>query len=95
MTQTQPDRIDQLESFIERMDRKLDAISSDVQEMKLNLGVFQAKTDERLNSIDQRLDRIEKRIDAQDARIWTLIVSALIAVMGLLAKLSFFPDLKT
>jgi hypothetical protein len=30
MTQTQPDRLDQLESVIERIDRKLDAIATDV-----------------------------------------------------------------
>lgn len=94
MTQTQPDRIDRIESFIERMDRKLDAIATDVQSIKLESQVFQAKTGERLDSIDQRLDRIEKRIDTQDARIWTLIVSAVVALMGLLAKLAFFPDIK-
>ncbi len=94
MTQTQPDRIDRLESFIERMDRKLDAIASDVQEIKLDLRVYQAKTDERLNSIDTQLTDIKGQLKAQDARIWSLIVSAVVALMGLLAKVVFFPDLK-
>lgn len=48
MPQTQPDRIDKLESFIERMDRKLDAITTDVQESKLESRLFQAQTTARL-----------------------------------------------
>jgi chromosome segregation ATPase len=72
MTQTQPDRIDQLESIMERMDRKLDAISNDLVEIKIS----QARTDERFNSIDQRLSTIEtqasdfkKSVDTQFADI--------------------------
>lgn len=102
MTQTQPDRIDKLESFIERMEHKLDAIAADVQESKLEARVFQAKAEERFNSIDerfktidQRLERIEKRIDVQDTRTFGLIISAVVGLMGLLAKLIFFPDVKT
>lgn len=134
MPQTQPDRIDNLESFIERMDHKLDAIATDVQESKLESRLFQAQTtaklesmsqriesvevnltqkidftNERIDSLekvtdqrftslekmtDQRLTSLEKRMDSQDARIWSLIVTAGVALFGLLAKLTFFPDLK-
>ncbi len=86
----------------------MQATDTDIRELRdLILGmdkkmdVFIARTDERFNSIDerfnsldQRLERIEKRSEVQDARIWTLIVSAVIALMGLLAKVAFFPDVK-
>lgn len=102
MTQTQPDRLDQLESIIERVDRKLDAIASDIVEIKIS----QAKTDERFNSIDERFKSIDQRfntidtqfadikiqIRAQDNRLWVFITTLIIAVVGLLAKFLFFPQ---
>jgi predicted nucleic acid-binding Zn-ribbon protein len=117
MTQTQPDRIDQLESIMERMDRKLDAISNDLVEIKIS----QARTDERFNGIDQRLSTIEtqasdfkKSVDtqfadikkstdtqfadikiqlrAQDSRLWTFISALVLAVVGLLTRFLFFPQ---
>jgi septal ring factor EnvC (AmiA/AmiB activator) len=63
MTQTQPDRLDQLESVIERIDRKLDIISADIVEIK----VSQARTDERLNSLEGQLLDFKKSTDTQFA----------------------------
>ncbi len=65
MTQTQPDRLDQLESFIERMDRKLDAIAADVQDTKLDLRVFQARTEEQFKSLDIQLSDFKKTTEIQ------------------------------
>jgi hypothetical protein len=36
MTTAQPDRLDQLESVIERIDRKLDAIANDIRPLTQN-----------------------------------------------------------
>ncbi|MGB8701909.1 MAG: hypothetical protein WCD18_21040 [Thermosynechococcaceae cyanobacterium] len=99
MTQTQPDRVDQLESLIERIDRKLDTIASDIIEIKIS----QARTDERLNSLEVQVSDIKKNTDtqfadiktqirAQDARLWTFVTGLIIAVVGLLAKFLFFPQ---
>jgi NifB/MoaA-like Fe-S oxidoreductase len=58
MTQTQPDRLDQLESIIERIDRKLDGVVADLVDIKLS----QARTNERFNAIDQRFNAMETQI---------------------------------
>jgi predicted nucleic acid-binding Zn-ribbon protein len=88
MTQTQPDRLDQLESVIERIDRKLDAIATDLVGVK----VSQAKIEGTLEGISKRLDGIETRSNAQDGRFWTLIVGVFLAIFTLIAKLAFFPQ---
>lgn len=62
MAQTQPDRLDQIESFIERVDRKLDAIATDIQDMKLESRVFQAQTTEKLENLNQKIDAVETRL---------------------------------
>jgi septal ring factor EnvC (AmiA/AmiB activator) len=58
MPQTQPDRVEQLETFLERIDRKLDAINTDIMEIKIS----QAKTEERFNSVDQRFNAIDSQL---------------------------------
>ncbi len=99
MTATQPDRLDQLESIIERIDRKLDAIATDLTEVKSELRVFQARTDERFNSIDQRFNSLDQRLGsledrtkAQDSRLWTFVTALVLAALGIIAKLTFFPQ---
>jgi hypothetical protein len=56
MTQTQPDRLGQLEFPIERVDRKLETIATDIVGIKVLL----AKTDERLNSLDTQVSDLKK-----------------------------------
>ncbi len=92
MTQTQPDRLDQLESVIERIDRKLDAITADIAGLRLETRTFEARTGERLNSIDQRLTLLESRVAVQDTRLWGFVTALVLALVGLLAKLAFFPQ---
>jgi septal ring factor EnvC (AmiA/AmiB activator) len=99
MTTAQPDRIDQLESVIERVDRKLDAIATDLAEMKTDARVFQARTEERFNSIDQRFNSVDQRLGAledrtkaQDSRLWTFVTALVLAALGTIAKLAFFPS---
>lgn len=95
MTQTQPDRIDRLESLIDRVDRKLDAIATEIQASKLEARVFQAKTEERFQSVDTQLADIKVQLRGQDARLWGFVVTLSLAVIGFLAKLAFFPSIKT
>jgi hypothetical protein len=68
MTQTQPDRLDQLESVVERIDRKLDTIAADLVGIKIS----QAKIEGTLEGVSKRLDSIETRSNVQDGRFWTL-----------------------
>lgn len=99
MTQTQPDRLGQLESIIERIDRKMDTIAADGVEIKIS----QARTDERLNRLEVQVSDLKKRTDtqladievqlrAQDRRLWTLISALVLAVVGRLTKFLFFPQ---
>jgi hypothetical protein len=99
MTTAQPDRLDQLEIVIERIDRKLDAIATDLAEIKTESRVFHARTEERFNSIDQRFNSVDQRLGsledrtkAQDNRLWTFVTALVIALVGLLTKLAFFPQ---
>jgi hypothetical protein len=98
MTQTQPDRLDQLESFIERMDSKLDTIASDLREVKL----FQARTDEQLRNlgfqvsglkVDLKADitDIKTQLRSQDNRLWGFVAAVFLTVFGFVAKFAFFP----
>lgn len=98
MTQTQPDRLDQLESFIERMDSKLDTIASDLAEVKL----FQARTDERLRNlgfqvsglkVDLKADitDIKTQLRSQDNRLWGFVAAVFLTVFGFVAKFAFSP----
>jgi septal ring factor EnvC (AmiA/AmiB activator) len=98
MTTAQPDRLDQLESVIERIDRKLDAIATDLAEIKTESRVFHARTEERFNSIDQRFNSVDQRLGsledrtkAQDSRLWTFVTALVLAALGTIAKLAFFP----
>jgi archaellum component FlaC len=61
MTQTQPDRLDQLESIMERMDQKLDTITTNIIDIKIS----QARTDERLNSLETQVSDFKKSVDTQ------------------------------
>jgi hypothetical protein len=88
MNLRQPDRLDRLKSMIERIDRKLDTIATDLVGMK----VSQAKIEGTLEGISKRLDSIETRSNAQDGRFWTLIVGVFLAIFTLIAKLAFFPQ---
>lgn len=58
--------------------------------------------DQRFNSLDRRMDgleeqfkvqdtRLENRFRAQDNRIWSLLIGVVLALVGLLAKMAFFP----
>ncbi len=81
--------VKELRDLILGMDKKMD--------------VFIARTDERFNSIETQITDFKKNTDTQltdikaqlknqGARIWTLMVSSVVALLGLLAKVAFFPD---
>lgn len=72
--------VKELRDLILGMDKKID--------------IFIARADERFNSIDTQLTDVKAQLKSQDARIWTLMVSSVIALLGLLAKLAFFPEIK-
>lgn len=90
MTQAPPDRLDRLESSVERLVNVVTA-------MDKKLDVHIVKTDERfkaieqrLGSIDQRMEGFEQGLKSQDNRL-TLIAGVVLALFGLLAKMAFFP----
>ena len=85
MTQAPPDRLDRIESSVERL---VDVVTA----MDKKLDVHIAKTDEHFKAIDQRLESLEQNTKAQDNRLWTLIIGVVLALFGLLAKMAFFPS---
>lgn len=72
---------------IASINKKLDTIAEDVVEIK----VSQATTNERLNGLEQRVGSVEERIKTQDNRFWSLTIGIVLSLIGLLAKLAFFP----
>jgi FtsZ-binding cell division protein ZapB len=73
------------------------AIQADIQDIKLS----QVRVEEKLNAVDQRvndldkslnkrIDSLKQRNNAQDARFWGLISIIGTALLGLLARLTFF-----
>jgi predicted nucleic acid-binding Zn-ribbon protein len=83
--------LDKITTAIERLDHN-------VQEMRLEVKIFQARIeekfnsiDQRFNSIDQRLERLEKRGDTQDTRFWGLVALLATALLGVEGKVVFFP----
>jgi hypothetical protein len=54
--------------------------------------VFYARTEERFNSVEQRLGSLEDRTKAQDRRLWTFVTALVLAALGTIAKLAFFPS---
>jgi tetrahydromethanopterin S-methyltransferase subunit G len=99
MTQAPPDRLDRIESSVERL---VEVVAA----MDKKLDIHIARTDERFNSIDQRFDAMEQRFSAldedisdiktqlrgQDARLWGFVVALFLALAGVLAKVVFFPQ---
>lgn len=99
MTQAPPDRLDRLESSVERL---VDTVAA----MDKKLDIHIARTDERFNAIDQRFDTIDQRFDAidqrignveqslkaQDSRLWGFVVALFLSLAGVLAKVVFFPQ---
>jgi predicted nuclease with TOPRIM domain len=84
-------RLDKLTTAVEGM-------NSNLQELRLEVKTFQARTEEKLNAIDQRFVDLGKRIDsleqrniAQDVRFWGFLGIIVTALIGLLSKLAFFP----
>ena len=92
MTQATDTDLQQIRDLLLGLDKKVDHIDR-------TLEVFQVRTDERFNSIDQRfssLDQrmgsIEDRTKAQDSRLWTFVTALIVAALGIIAKLAFFPQ---
>lgn len=75
-----------LDVFIARTNERFNAIDQRFTDMDKRFDTI----DQRLDRFEDRLDRFEDRLSAQDTRLWSLIVGIVLALFGLLAKLSFF-----
>ena len=92
MTQATDTDLQQIRDLLLGLDKKVDHIDR-------NLEIFQARTDERFNSIDQRFSSLDQRMGsledrtkAQDSRLWTFVTALIVAALGIIAKLAFFPQ---
>jgi chromosome segregation ATPase len=91
-------QIAELSGNLNKLTTAIERVDTNVQEMRLEVKIFQARTeekfnsiDQRFNSIDQRLERLEKRGDAQDTRFWGLVALLATALLGVVGKVVFFP----
>jgi flagellar capping protein FliD len=92
MTQATDTDIREIRDLILGLDKKIDGIDK-------RLEIFQARTDERFNSIDQRFNSLDQRLGSledrtksQDSRLWTFVTALVLAGLGIIAKLAFFPS---
>lgn len=113
MTQATDTDIRELRDLMLGLDKKIDGLEASLDKkidgLDKKLEVFQARTEERFNSIDQRFAGIDQRfgaledqmsdtrtqIRAQDTRLWSFIAGLSIAIIGLLSKLAFFRKLNS
>ncbi len=91
MTQTTDVDIKEIRDLLLGLNQKIDGVDK-------KLEVFQARTEERFNSIDQRFNSLDQRLGsledrtkAQDSRLWTFVTALVLAALGTVAKLAFFP----
>ena len=85
MTQAPPERLDRIETAVEKMsdtiisiDKKLDVFIATTDERFNSIDERFKAIDQRFNSMDQRLDSLEERFKSQDNRIWGLIAGAIV-----------------
>jgi archaellum component FlaC len=99
MTQA-PNQIERLESIIERIDNKLEAIAADQTEIK----VSQARTEARVDALEEQVTelRAEQKsqftelksdLKSQDNRLWGFVVALFLSLGGILAKVVFFSQI--
>lgn len=94
ITQASADRLERIESIVEKIDRKMDAIATDVVEVK----IAQARTEERLNALETQMSDVKSElrdvrneVKGQDTRLWRFVVALFLSLAGVLAKVVFFP----
>lgn len=88
MTQASVDRLERIESIVEKMDRKLDAIATDIVAVKIS----QARTEKQLDALEEHMKEMKGRVQSQDNRLWGFVIILFLSLAGVLAKVVFFPQ---
>lgn len=80
---------DLINSKFEKIDRKLETISNDIIELKIDVATIKTE----VNAVNKRLDdtqlTINKRVDGVEARLNILISVMFTGLLGIIAKLIF------
>ncbi|WP_017294773.1 hypothetical protein [Geminocystis herdmanii] len=80
---------DLINSKFEKIDRKLETISNDIIELKIDVATIKTE----VNAVNKRLDdtqsNMNKRVDGVEARLNILISVMFIGLLGIIAKLVF------
>ncbi len=71
---------------------RFDGLSNELKTVDKKIDVYIAKTDKKLNSIQHNFDALKKQSEKQDNRIWLLISGLFLTLLGVVAKIAFFPN---
>jgi tetrahydromethanopterin S-methyltransferase subunit B len=72
-----------------RMDERLNAVDQRVDDLDRSLS---KRIDDLDKSLNKRIDSLEQRSNGQETRFWSLVGIIVTALLGILAKLAFFPS---
>jgi flagellar capping protein FliD len=67
VAQTQPDHLDRIEAFLERLTRAIASIDK-------KLDVFQTQTHDQLKAVNQQFHTVEQRFDAVEPRLSVILL---------------------
>ena len=79
---------ERLEGRFDSIESKLDAQSEKLQSIDVRL----ARVEENTANLQQENSNLREQITKQDNRVWGLLVSGLIALLGVLGKILLFPS---
>lgn len=90
---------------LDKLNSNVEVIQSDIQDIKLSQARTEERfnsVDQRFNSVDQRFDSLEKSVNkrfdsleqrtiGQENRFWGLVALLTTSLLGVIAKVAFFP----
>lgn len=82
------DILKRIDGRLDRFETKFDRIDTDIQDIKISL----ARIEEQGKAIDKRIGLLETRDNAQETRFWGLVGLLTTSLVGIIAKLLFFPS---
>lgn len=86
-----------LKEWLEKIDRKLDSLQSDVTELKISVARQDGKIENletrmegRFNQLEEKLDGMSKRVDNQEFVNRGILIGLIVTILGGFAKLFGF-----
>ncbi|NCJ05343.1 hypothetical protein GS597_02200 [Synechococcales cyanobacterium C] len=104
MTQATDSEIREIRDLILGMDKKIDSLDKRLEVSQARNDERFNSIDKRFTALNTQLSDFKKTTDtqladirtqlrSQDNRLWTFVTALILALVGLLSKLAFFPEL--